>query len=178
MGRVAQSEQRLATGWTVRGSNPGGGEIFRTCPDQPWGPPSSLYNGYLIFPGVKIGRGVTLTPHPLLMPWSSKGRAIPLLLLRAVRPVQSLSACTRVTFTFFLTAYTPTVVYRYAALIENRNTKVMQVLKQYVKHNLHKFSNTQHCCQYQVTHPLRQPVFPIPEFFIYTTTTKNIGGTK
>ena len=24
------------------GSNPGGGEIFRTCPDQPWDPPSLL----------------------------------------------------------------------------------------------------------------------------------------
>jgi hypothetical protein len=24
------------------GSNPGGGEIFRTCPDQPWGPPGLL----------------------------------------------------------------------------------------------------------------------------------------
>ena len=23
-----------ATGWTVRGTNPGGGEIFRTCPDR------------------------------------------------------------------------------------------------------------------------------------------------
>ena len=23
------------TGWTVQGSNPGGGEIFRTCPDLP-----------------------------------------------------------------------------------------------------------------------------------------------
>jgi len=46
------------------------------------------------FPEVKIGRGVTLTPHPLLFPWSRKSRAIPLLLLLAVRPVQSLSACT------------------------------------------------------------------------------------
>jgi len=36
---------------------------------------------------------------PLLVPWSWKGRAIPLLPLWAVRPVQSLSACTRVTFT-------------------------------------------------------------------------------
>ena len=50
------------------------------------------------FPGVKIGWGVTLTPHPLLVPWSRKGRAIPLLPLWAVRPVQSLSACTRVHF--------------------------------------------------------------------------------
>ena len=51
--RVAQSVRRLATGWTVRGSNPGGGEIFRTCPDRPWGPPSLLYNGYRVFPGGK-----------------------------------------------------------------------------------------------------------------------------
>jgi hypothetical protein len=43
--------------------------------------------------------GVTLTPHPLLVPWSRKDSAIPLLLLWAVRPVQSLSACTRVHFT-------------------------------------------------------------------------------
>jgi hypothetical protein len=49
--RVAQSVQRLATGWIVRGSNTGGGEIFRTCPDLPWGPPSLLYNGYGVFPG-------------------------------------------------------------------------------------------------------------------------------
>jgi hypothetical protein len=45
---------RLATGWTARGSNPGGGEIFRTRPDRPWGPHSLLYNGYRVyFPGVK-----------------------------------------------------------------------------------------------------------------------------
>jgi len=36
-----------------------------------WGPPSLLYNGYRVFPrGVKCGRGVTLTPHPLLAPRS------------------------------------------------------------------------------------------------------------
>jgi len=26
------------------------GEIFRTCPDRPWGPPSLLYNEYRVFP--------------------------------------------------------------------------------------------------------------------------------
>ena len=94
-------------------------------------------------PVVKRGRGVTLTPHPLLVRWSRKSRAIPLLPhpyslyrasvpvqysytstppmdrtactepqclystaipllpLWAVQPVQSLSACTRVGFTFF-----------------------------------------------------------------------------
>ena len=41
-----------------------------------------------------------LTTHPLLVPWSWKGRAIPLLPLWVVQPVQSLSACTRVHFTF------------------------------------------------------------------------------
>jgi hypothetical protein len=29
------------------------GEIFRTRPDRPWGPPSLLYNGYRVFPGGK-----------------------------------------------------------------------------------------------------------------------------
>ena len=52
-------------------------------------------------PGVKSGRGVTLTAHPLLVPWSRKSRAIPLFPLWAVRLVQSLSACTRVNFVFF-----------------------------------------------------------------------------
>jgi hypothetical protein len=28
-------------------------EIFRTCPDRPWGPPSLLYNVHRVFPGVK-----------------------------------------------------------------------------------------------------------------------------
>jgi len=40
-----------------------------------------------------------LYPSHLLRPWSRKGGAIPLLFLWAVRPVQSLSACTRVHFT-------------------------------------------------------------------------------
>ena len=33
-------------GLTVRGWNPGFGEIFHTCPDRPWRPFSLLYNGY------------------------------------------------------------------------------------------------------------------------------------
>ena len=32
---------------------PVGGEIFCTRPDQPWGRPSPLYNGYPVFPGGK-----------------------------------------------------------------------------------------------------------------------------
>jgi hypothetical protein len=37
----------------LRGSNSGGGEISRTRPDRPWGPPSLLYNGYRVFTGDK-----------------------------------------------------------------------------------------------------------------------------
>jgi len=51
------------------------------------------------FPGVKSCQGVTLIPHPLLVPWSRKSRAIPLFPLWAIQPVQSLTACTRVHFT-------------------------------------------------------------------------------
>jgi len=51
------------------------------------------------FPGVKSDRGVTLTPQHLLVPWSRKSTALPLLPLWAVRPVQRLNACTRVHFT-------------------------------------------------------------------------------
>ena len=72
--------------------------------------PASCTMGTGSFRGVKSGRGVTLTPHHLLVPWSWKGRAIPLIplwtygLYRASVPVQGctlpyLSACTRVHFT-------------------------------------------------------------------------------
>ena len=54
----------LFTSWTIRGSNPGGGEIFRILRDRTWGPPSLLCNGYRVSsPGVKRpGRGVNHIP--------------------------------------------------------------------------------------------------------------------
>jgi hypothetical protein len=39
---IVQSVQRLATSWTVWGSNPVCSEIFRTCPVRLWNPPSLL----------------------------------------------------------------------------------------------------------------------------------------
>ena len=59
------------------------------------------------FLGVKSSWGMTLTLHPLLVPWSRKSRAIPLLPLWAIQPVQSLSACTRVHFNFIYTSTPP-----------------------------------------------------------------------
>jgi DNA-binding transcriptional LysR family regulator len=82
---------------------PVGARFFAPVQTGPAAHPASCTMGTRSFQGVKSGRGVTLTPHPLLVPWSRKGRAIPLLPLWAVRPVQSLSACTRVTFTFYFT---------------------------------------------------------------------------
>ena len=72
----------------------GGGEISRTCRDRPWGSPTSCTMGTRYFPGVKCGRGLTVTSDPLLVPWLRKSRPISLLSLLAVRPLQSLSACT------------------------------------------------------------------------------------
>ena len=49
--------------------------------------PASCTMGTESFPGVKGGRGVKLTPHTVLVPWSWKGTDIPLLPLWTIRPV-------------------------------------------------------------------------------------------
>ena len=54
---ITQSVQLLATVWTVRGSNPSGGEIFHTRLDRPWDLRSLLYNGYQVFPAGKAAGG-------------------------------------------------------------------------------------------------------------------------
>ena len=50
---------RLVTCWTVPG-----GEIFRTRPALPWGPPSLLYNGYRVFTGGKTAGEFRWDPPP------------------------------------------------------------------------------------------------------------------
>ena len=47
------------------GIDPGGGTIFRTSPDRPWGPPSLLYNGYRVFPWGKVRPGRDADPSLL-----------------------------------------------------------------------------------------------------------------
>ena len=78
---------------------PVGGRFSALVQTGPGAHPTFCTMGTGSFPGVKRGRVVTLTPHPLLVPWSRKSRAKPLLPVCAVRPVQRLSACTRVHFT-------------------------------------------------------------------------------
>jgi hypothetical protein len=56
----------IATGYGLDGpgSNLGGGEIFRTCPDRPWGPPSLLYTAFRVFRGGKELPGRDADPSP------------------------------------------------------------------------------------------------------------------
>jgi hypothetical protein len=93
----------IATGYRLDG--PGiefwWGQEFFPCPDRIWGPPSLLYNGYWVFPRGKEQPGHDADPS---FPSSAVGHKrverLPLLLLWAVWPVQRLSVCTRVHFTF------------------------------------------------------------------------------
>jgi hypothetical protein len=53
-------------GWTVRGSNPSGGEIFSKRPDRPWGPPIFLFNEYRV--SFAVVKRPALIIHPHLAP--------------------------------------------------------------------------------------------------------------
>ena len=97
---IAQSINRMATGWTGQGSNTGVGVIFRTFADRHWGSPIHLYNGYRVFGGGKRRPGCEADPSPtssgvVMKGWSYTSP------LWAVSPVQKLSDCTRMQFTFF-----------------------------------------------------------------------------
>ena len=86
--------------------------------------PASCKMGTGSYPGANSGRGVTLTTHALLVPWSRKSTAIILQPLWDVGPVLSLSACTRVHFTLLYTKFWYTtrkksvIVYYFNILIE------------------------------------------------------------
>jgi len=101
------SVQRLATGWTVRGSNRSGGENFRTYSDRLLGKSSLLYNGYRVFPGGKERPGreaETSAPSTSVAKKKENYTSTP---LWAIRPVESLSASTKVHFTFTYTSNPP-----------------------------------------------------------------------
>ena len=59
-----------AYGLAVRGSNPGGARFSVPVQTGPEAHPASCIMGTGSFPAVMCGRGVTLTPHPLLEPRS------------------------------------------------------------------------------------------------------------
>ena len=110
----------------------------KVCPH-----PASCTMGSWSFPGVKSVRGVTLTTHHLLVPWSRKSRAIPLFPLWAVRPVQSLSACTGVNFTFTCPHHScPEGLYRHKS---NMVSETLHVL--YWVYFVHACINTVRCLE-------------------------------
>jgi hypothetical protein len=62
--------ERLAKGWTVQGSGPCGGVVFRSRPDWPRNSPSLLYRGYQVFRGVKSPASVFDLSPSLQVEWS------------------------------------------------------------------------------------------------------------
>ena len=61
----------IATGYGLDGpgSKPGGARFSAPVQTGPWAHPASCTMGTWSFLGAKSGRGVTLTPHHLLVPW-------------------------------------------------------------------------------------------------------------
>ena len=80
--------------------------------------PASCTMGTGSLPGVKSDRGVTLTPHLLLVPWSWKSRAIPLL------PFWFFVVCSRENFSFV-----------------SGRTDTSTLRKQFFRHNLKTAAN-------------------------------------
>ena len=110
--------------WTViRRSNSGAGEIFRTQPDRPGGPPILRYNRHPVsFP-------VLQWPwHPLLVPILSKGRATTLLSPCAC------SACygTTFIFTYVIQSITPSLAHYQAHFFFRRRPPIHESTYKYV----------------------------------------------
>jgi hypothetical protein len=72
---TVQNNRTMWSGWLSRYSDwlrvgrsgdliPVGGEIFRSCPDRLWGPPSLLYSVYRVFPGGRKRPGRDADPPP------------------------------------------------------------------------------------------------------------------
>jgi hypothetical protein len=131
VGRVAQSVQRLARGWTVWGSNPGGGEIFRNCPDQPWGPTSLLYNGYRAFSGGKERPGRDADPSPPSSAVVKKGCSY------TSTPPMGRTACTEPQCLY------KGALYLYITFVLHSNFKALQVYSESEYHKPYELFETQ-----------------------------------
>jgi len=56
---------RFATGWMVRGSNPGGGDIFLNLSRPSLGPTQPPIQWVLVLSREQSGLSVVLTTHPI-----------------------------------------------------------------------------------------------------------------
>ena len=102
-GKLSRYSDSLRAGRSVD-RIPVGGEIFRTRPDRPWGPPSLLYNEYRVFPGGKTAGAWS---------WPSTHHLAPRLKeeysYTSDLPPWAFVACYMVTFTFTFTCKESTV---------------------------------------------------------------------
>jgi hypothetical protein len=94
------------------------------------------------FPVVKRGRGVTLTPHPLLVRWSWKSRAITLL------PLISRTACTEPQYLYKGALYLPHpilswILKYYLSLLCNELNVIIPEINNFTSHNVNIYNR--HC---------------------------------
>jgi hypothetical protein len=85
---IAQPVQRLATGWKVRESNPGGARFSAPIQTGSGANPAYCTKGNGSFPGVKVAEA-WCWPHPLLVPRLRKRWAIPPLTMSPPGPVMA-----------------------------------------------------------------------------------------
>ena len=139
------------------------GRDFPPVQTGPGAHPASYKMGTRSFPGVKYGRGVLLTTHPLLVPRSWKSRAIPLPILWATtRPVTgTLYLYLYVQFSTYTISYCSpsTGLFLYSYFISGLECSI------FIKLNLHI------CVQlYRVSHSL-----PNPAIFFNSNTNEDIA---
>ena len=111
---------------TVRGSNSDGGRDFPHLSRPALGPTQpTLQWAPGLYWGVESGRGMTLTRHPLLGPWSRNSRAKPLLHLWSLRHKQNLSACTVQLYLYY--PYWPYGLYRASVPVQYSYTSTTPI---------------------------------------------------
>ena len=100
---------------------------FPPVQTSPRAHPASCTMGTGSFPGVKCGRGVLLTTHPLLVPRSCKSRAIPLPTFWATPGLY------RDHFTFIFTYLFCNLIHAvFGIILKKRNRKLLQLQLQII----------------------------------------------
>jgi hypothetical protein len=104
--------------WKVRGSNPDGGEIFRTLQTGPGAHPASYTTGTVSFPVIKrLGRGDDYPPH--LQPRLRKEYNF------TSTPLLGFVACFRVNFTSLY--YTSYIIHQYILEMKSVKTDILKL---------------------------------------------------
>ena len=138
----------MATGWTVRGSSPGGVR-FSGRPNRPRGPPSLLHNGYQVFPGGKIRPGRAVDHSPLLVPRSWKSRAIPLSTLWATAGPVTGTLHFYLSYHLFLYQFMLTIPPPPTYSVRSFNKRRRQIWPKHVVKHTKSLQNKTFCCDWR-----------------------------